>query len=101
MASVPVATVAVDLGGTVVAWDEAASDLFGYHPDDAIGSRLHELVVAERVRPAWAAALQDVRTKALTPLLDTPLDLPAVDSYGRELHVEMVVLVCVVGFVFC
>jgi PAS domain S-box-containing protein len=99
MASALVATVAVDLGGTVVAWNEAACELFGYRAHDAIGAGLHELVVAERVRPAWTAALQDVRTKALTPLLDTPLDLPAVDCSGRELHVEMVVSACEEGFV--
>jgi PAS domain S-box-containing protein len=76
------AIVAVDQAGVVVAWDEAAATLFGYHPSEAIGASLADLIIPVRLHAG-------LRRLGVATLLDTRIDAPVVDRAGREFHVEV------------
>ncbi len=85
------ATVAIDAKGIVTAWDDGATELFGYNENQTVGRRLADLIVPVRMRTAHENGLRRAERDSLTPLLDTRLDMPALHRDGHEFHVEIVV----------
>jgi PAS domain S-box-containing protein len=85
------ATVTVDAKGLVTAWDDGATELFGYQRSQTIGMPLSELVIPVRMRTAHESGLRRAERDGLAPLLDTRLDMPALHRNGHEFHVELVV----------
>jgi signal transduction histidine kinase len=68
--------IVVDSRGIVCSWPPAAAQLFGYERRRAVGGRLDELVLPERLRAAEIP-------------LDTAFDVPVVDRDGREFRVAL------------
>ena len=82
------ALIYADREGKIVRWNQAASQLFGFSPDEALGASL-DIIIPEHLRKAhWAgfhAALESGRTK----LHGRPTLTRAVHKDGRKLYVEM------------
>ena len=78
----PAAVVTMDTDLRVTGWNPAATQLFGYDPDDALGRPIGELVVPEAMRAEGAdvarRALTDGRVDAITRRVrkdGTPVDV--------------------------
>lgn len=61
------ATVTVDAKGLVTAWDDGATELFGYQRSQTIGMPLSELVIPVRMRTAHESGLRRAERDGLAP----------------------------------
>lgn len=84
----PDAVVAADRAGVIRVWNGAASRLFGYAPEEAIGQTL-DLIIPERFRDAhwkgYDAALEAGQTKYAGRVMTTR----ALPKNGEKLYVAM------------
>ncbi|MEA2477311.1 MAG: hypothetical protein QOC87_1510 [Actinomycetota bacterium] len=76
--------------GSILLWNPAASTIFGYSPEEAVGMPLQSLI-PERLRGAHLAGLARYHETGHGTLIDqhTILDLPAVKRDGQEIDIEM------------
>ena len=89
--SVSDAVIVGDIGtGTIVLWNRAAEELFGYPADEALGQPL-SLIVAESLRAQHAAGLARYRKLRSGALVGRakPAAVTARARDGRELPVEL------------
>lgn len=85
------AIIVADVGTEqIVLWNPAATEIFGYAEDEAIGLPLHRLV-PERLRRPHHEGLAHYRETGRGRYIDsaTILELPAVHRDGSELTIEM------------
>ena len=82
------AFIGVDLEGRIIDWNPQAERMFGWGKAEVLGQMLAELVLPERLRPAFAEALLEFRAGALE-LLQRRGERIAVDRHGREFPVEI------------
>lgn len=81
--------VATDAVGVVIMWNPAAEALFGWTADDAVGRRLADLLVPERLRAAHQEGLHRRVTTGEVRLTSDPVQLPALREDGTEVLIEM------------
>jgi PAS domain S-box-containing protein len=76
--------------GRIVLWNRAATEVFGYSPEEALGLSVEE-IVPERLKERHRAGLSRYRDTGHGLYIDsyTVLDLPAVRKGGGEIRVEM------------
>ncbi len=76
--------------GRIVLWNPAATEVFGYSPEEALGLSVEE-IVPERLEQKHRAGLSRYRDTGHGPYVDshTVLDLPAVCKGGEEIGVEL------------
>ena len=76
--------------GTIVLWNRAAEELFGYPAEEALGQPL-SLIVAESLRAQHAAGLARYRKLRTGPLVGRtkPAEVTARTKDGREIPVEL------------
>ena len=76
--------------GRIVLWNRAATEVFGYSPEEALGLSVEE-IVPERLRERHRAGLSRYRDTGHGPYIDsyTVLDLPAVRKGGEEIGIEL------------
>jgi PAS domain S-box-containing protein len=91
------AYVSIDAAGVVTQWNASADRLFGHSTAQALGRRVAELIIPERLRAAHAAGLALVAEGAPSALAGRRLELVAVDRAGREFPVEMTLQVDATG----
>ncbi|GAA3946106.1 PAS domain-containing sensor histidine kinase [Actinoplanes auranticolor] len=83
------AFVSTDADGVILAWNTAATALFGYAAAEAIGRPVGDLILPARFRAAHDAGLRRVRETGVSHLSGQRLELAAVDRTGREFPIEM------------
>ncbi len=83
------AFVTTDADGVVMAWNAAATSLFGHAAAEAIGRPVADLILPARFRAAHEAGLKRVRETGVSMLSGQRLELAAVDRSGREFPIEM------------
>lgn len=83
------AVVGMDGDGRVRHWNPVAETLFGWRADEAIGRRLAELLIPERLRDAHHAGVAHFHATGAGPYLDRPMKVPALHRDGHELTLEM------------
>jgi PAS domain S-box-containing protein len=77
-----------DVGGVIRMWNAAATQLFGFPAEAAIGSSL-DLIIPERLREAhWKGFDRAMQTGA-TRLAGKPTITRGLHQDGRRLYVEM------------
>lgn len=84
------AVVIADADGTIVFWNEAATRLFGWPAEQALGQSL-DLIIPERQR---ARHWEDYRRVMATGQIgddDRPLEVPALHADGRQISVAFTV----------
>ncbi|HZX33157.1 MAG TPA: MASE3 domain-containing protein [Rhodocyclaceae bacterium] len=85
------AMVVIDDGGRVVIWNPAATRMFGYEADEAIGSGMHDLIVPERFRRGIAEGLATFAQTGTGPIVGKTLEMMARRRDGGEFPVELAV----------
>lgn len=85
------AFVVMDEDGIVTAWNDAATRMFGFAADAAIGSRLSELIIPERYRALHERGLRTYLETGVGPVLGTTIEIEGQDIDGRAVPVELTI----------
>jgi PAS domain S-box-containing protein len=74
--------------GMIIDWSQTAEAIFGWTSADAIGRRLSELIIPEKLRPLHEAGLKRF-SGGPSALMNRPLEINALDRAGNEVPVEL------------
>ncbi|MCC5949626.1 MAG: PAS domain S-box protein [Nitriliruptoraceae bacterium] len=85
------AFISVDTDGTIVDWNPAATRIFGWERDEALGRRLVSTVVPPELREAHLKGFDLHLATGESRLLFRPVELPAVHRDGRELRIQLTI----------
>lgn len=85
------AVVTMDHTGRVVGWNHAATATFGYHPHEAIGREMAELIVPSSLRRAHRQGLARALEGQPPRILDRRLELTGMRRDGTEFPVELTI----------
>lgn len=77
------AFIEVDPGGRVTAWNEAATDTFGWRREEAIGRNVFDLVVAQDVVTEYVAVFERLRDEGLERMTGGRLEVQTQHRDGR------------------
>src|SRR5262249_30626352 len=81
--------VSIDSTGRIVEFNPAATRVFGFRREDALGQELAELIVPQRLRERHRAALQGQGEPGESRILGKRLEMPALRADGTEFLVEI------------
>jgi PAS domain S-box-containing protein len=84
------AVVIADRDGTITFWNDAASRLFGWPAEEAIGNGL-DLIIPERLRARHWAGYRETMATGHTSYGDRLLEVPALHREGRTLSIAFTV----------
>ncbi|WP_234685875.1 PAS domain S-box protein [Bradyrhizobium monzae] len=82
------ALICADRSGTIARWNSAATALFGYSAEEALGQSL-DLIIPEHLRPAHWRGFETAMTKGAMKLQGRPTLTRGLHKSGRKLYVEM------------
>lgn len=82
------AVIYADRAGTIARWNPAATELFGFSRDEAIGQSL-DLIIPEHLRTAHWRGFDAAMASGAMKLQGRPALTRAVHKSGRKLYVEM------------
>jgi PAS domain S-box-containing protein len=83
--------VTIDSGGRIVEFNPAATRVFGFSRDEALGRELAGLIVPVRLRERHRAGLQESVEPHDSRILGQRVEMPALRADGSEFLVEMAV----------
>ncbi|HVF84066.1 MAG TPA: PAS domain S-box protein [Sphingomicrobium sp.] len=83
------AVVVMDVGGLIVGWNTHAAEIFGWEPEEALGQRLSDLIVAPEYRAAHENGLSRYLITGEGPVLNRRIEVMAVRRDGGEFAVEL------------
>jgi PAS domain S-box-containing protein len=84
------AMVVADRDGTITFWNDAATRLFGWPAEDAVGNTL-DLIIPERLRQRHWAGYRQTMATGHTSYGDRLLEVPALHRDGRTLSIAFTV----------
>ena len=84
------AVVIADPEGTISFWNEAATRVFGWPPDEAMGRSL-DIIIPERLRDRHRAGFHRTMTTGRTSYSDRLLEVPALHRDGHTLSIAFTV----------
>jgi PAS domain S-box-containing protein len=82
------AIISADHTGNIVSWNNAATRILGYTPEDAIGQRL-ELIIPERFHEAHRTGMQRVTAGGESRVIGKTVELFARTKSGKEVPIEL------------
>jgi PAS domain S-box-containing protein len=82
------ATIYTDRSGNIARWNSAATALFGFSLDEALGQNL-DLIIPEHLRAAHWRGFDAAMTSGTMKLQGRPTLTRALHKSGRKLYVEM------------
>jgi PAS domain S-box-containing protein len=82
------AIISADHTGNIVSWNNAATRILGYTPEDAIGQRL-ELIIPERFHEAHRKGMHRVTTGGESRVIGKTVELFARTKSGEEVPIEL------------
>jgi PAS domain S-box-containing protein len=85
------AVVSMDHQGRVAGWNHAATATFGYHPNEAIGREMAELIVPPHLRRLHRQGLARHLEGQRPQILDRRLELTGMRKDGTEFPVELTI----------
>lgn len=85
------AIIAIDDDSTIIEFNRSAEEMFGWTRADAVGQRLHELIIPEQHRAGHVAGMAHLRTTGEGPILGKRLELVAQNRAGEIFPVELTV----------
>jgi diguanylate cyclase (GGDEF)-like protein/PAS domain S-box-containing protein len=83
------AVVSMSPSGIVTDWNDAATSLFGWSPQEAIGQEAIALVVPPELRASYRAALEAFLYSGDSALVNRRIELNTSDRTGRALCLEL------------
>lgn len=85
------AVIVADVDGTVLEFNEQASECFGYARQDAIGRSLAELIVPEHMRDMHEAGMKRFQETGETKIIGQRIEIDALHAQGHLFPVELAV----------
>jgi PAS domain S-box-containing protein len=82
------AVICADDNGTIMRWNHAAADLFGYSAAEALGQNL-DLIIPEHLRAAHWHGFEAAMTNAVLKLQGRPTVTRSTHRTGRKIYIEM------------
>jgi PAS domain S-box-containing protein len=82
------AIISADHTGNIVSWNNAATRILGYTPEDAIGQRL-ELIIPERFHVAHREGMRRVTAGGESRVIGRTVELFARTKSGKEVPIEL------------
>jgi len=82
------ALIMIDAEDVVAFWSPAAERMFGYTALEAMGSRMHDLIVPEEYRAKAAQGLKSFTTTGAGPVIGSLEELPVIRKDGTVFPVE-------------
>ena len=83
--------VGMDAEGCITEWNPQAQATFGWSRADALGKRLSELIIPQRLREAHEAGLQKFLATNEGPVLNKRIEIEALHRDGHEFPVELAI----------
>ncbi len=83
------AVIMLDATGKVSFWNTAATRIFGWSSEEAVGTKLDSFLVPERFRDAHRHAYQNFQDGATGHVMGSKVELTAMTLQGREIPVEL------------
>ena len=83
--------VTVDVNGTVVEFNPAAEEVFGFSRNEAVGKELAKLIIPPRLREQHRHGLARYLKTGVGPVIGKRLEMPAVRKDGSEILVELAI----------
>ncbi|MFG1383860.1 PAS domain S-box protein [Xanthobacter versatilis] len=83
--------VVVDEEGSVVDFNPAAEQIFGYRKEEALGRSIAELLVPPELRAAHAAGMRSYLATGIIRLIGRRLELPALLADGTRIPIELAI----------
>lgn len=75
--------------GTVADWNRCATKIFGWSREEALGRSMNDLIVPPQHREAHAQGLSRYLATGDAHVIDTRIEITALDRSGREFPVEL------------
>ena len=97
MGSVLDAVVAVDRDSIVVAWNDNATQTFGWTREEALGRSLAELIIPPQHRDGHRAGMQRYHATGLASVLNRRIEISAIDRRGQEFPIELSIVAAPAG----
>jgi PAS domain S-box-containing protein len=85
--------ISIDASGRILVWNAKAAAVFGWSSEEALGRRLSELIIPERLRDGHVKGLRRFLESGEGPILNRVLEVPALRRDGHEFPAEMTVSV--------
>ena len=82
------AVIYADRSGTIMRWNRAATALFGYPAEEAIGQSI-DLIIPEHLRAPHWGGFETAMTRGVLKLQGRPTLTRAQHQSGRKLYIEM------------
>lgn len=82
---------------TIYLWNKKAEEIFGYSAADAIGKKLHELVVPEQYLKDAVKGMDNFYRSGTGPLVGSQLEISAIRKDGTEFPIELSISAMKVG----
>jgi two-component system cell cycle sensor histidine kinase/response regulator CckA len=83
------AIVVMDHTGIIAYWNSAATRIFGYTGEEALGRELHRLIAPARYREAYEKGFEKFRGSGQGPAVGNTLEFIAVRKDGTEFPIEV------------
>ena len=83
------AVIVMDSAGSIVNWNEVASEAFGWTRAEAVGSLLSDLIIPHRFRDAHKRGLEVFLRTGVGPVLRKRIEVTALRKTGEEFPVEL------------
>ncbi len=84
----PDVIIVADRQGLIRVWNRAAADLFGFHPDEAIGRTL-DIIIPEHLRQAHWEGFQRAVASGVTKHGREALKTRAIHKSGQKVYVSL------------
>ena len=85
------AVVAMNASGLITIWNKQAATVFGWAAEEAIGRKLHEMIVPERYREAHMRGVAGFLSGGRGALVDRRVEIQAIRRNGEEFPVELAI----------
>ena len=83
--------ITADTNGVILEFNESASRMFGYKPEDAIGRSLAETIIPPATRQAHTDGMRHYNLTGSGPILNSRIEVEAIRADGSLIPVELAV----------
>ncbi|MBI5234169.1 MAG: PAS domain S-box protein [Deltaproteobacteria bacterium] len=83
------AIIMMDNEGRIIFWNDAAEDVFGYKPEEAVGKDMHQLIVPQDKYKAFRDGFKVFLETGTGPVVGRTIEVQALRKSGEVFHVEL------------